>query len=60
MQKTMIKRQKLKLKREKMKVGESIAPKGIHHTVSFAESFNDSWDHIQNELRRTYQYVHLQ
>ena len=33
-------------------IGESIEPRGIRHTVSYAESFQDSWDHIHSEIRR--------
>lgn len=36
----------------------SLKPRGIHHTVSYAESFNDTWSHIKNELRKTYKQVH--
>jgi hypothetical protein len=28
------------------------APKGIHHTISYAVSYNDTWNHIRNELRK--------
>lgn len=44
----------------RLKVADSMTPKGIHHTVSYAVSFNDTWNHIRNELRKTYQQVHLQ
>lgn len=27
-------------------------PKGIHHTVSYATSYNDTWTHIRTELRK--------
>lgn len=27
-------------------------PKGIHHTISFATSYNDTWSHIRTELRK--------
>ncbi|MDF9800047.1 hypothetical protein OKW21_005310 [Catalinimonas alkaloidigena] len=27
-------------------------PKGIHHTVSYATSYNDTWNHIRTELRK--------
>ena len=33
-------------------IGESIEPRGIHHTVSYAESFQNSWDHIHSEIQR--------
>lgn len=41
-------------KRRKTKVFMSpdTAPKGIHHTISYAVSYNDTWNHIRNELRK--------
>ncbi len=39
---------------------ESISPKGIHHTVSYAVSFNDTWNHIRNEIRKSYHQAQLQ
>lgn len=27
-------------------------PKGVHHTVSYATSYNDTWTHIRTELRK--------
>lgn len=29
-----------------------VTPRGIHHTVSFAVSKDDSFAHIKNELRK--------
>jgi len=29
-----------------------LMPKGIHHTVSYAVSYNDTWNHIRNEIRK--------
>lgn len=56
----MIKMQKDKRNDGKLNVAESIAPRGIHHTVSYAVSFNDTWNHIKNEIRKSYQQAHLQ
>ncbi len=41
------------------KAEDSITPKGIHHTVSYAKSFNDTWAHIRQELSSTYEKVNL-
>ena len=30
----------------------SIEPRGISHTVSYASSFDDTWNHIRIELKR--------
>lgn len=38
----------------------SIKPRGIHHTVSYAVSFNDTWTHIKNELKKSYQQEQMQ
>ncbi len=27
-------------------------PKGVHHTVCYATSYNDTWNHIRTELRK--------
>lgn len=35
-------------------VDESIEPRGIHHTISYATSFQDTWDHIRHEIRSAY------
>ncbi len=35
-------------------LANTMHPKGVHHTVSFAESFNDTWTHIKNEIRKSY------
>ncbi len=41
------------------KAEDSMTPKGIHHTVSYAKSFNDTWSHIRQELTSTYEKVNL-
>ena len=43
---------KLYKSNESSVIGESIEPRGIHHTVSYAESFQNSWDHIHSEIQR--------
>lgn len=55
----MIKMNKQKRNDNKINVAESIAPRGIHHTVSYAVSFNDTWGHIKNELTKSYQQAQL-
>lgn len=30
----------------------SIEPQGVSHTVSYASSFDDTWNHIRVELKR--------
>lgn len=35
-------------------VGESAAPLGVHHTVSFASSYEETWDHIRRAAQDTY------
>lgn len=38
----------------------SMKPRGVHHTVSYAVSFNDTWAHIKNELKKPYQPEQMQ
>ncbi|MFP4089375.1 MAG: hypothetical protein ACLFUB_09700 [Cyclobacteriaceae bacterium] len=38
-------------KNNRMMVSD-ISPKGIHHTVSYAVSYNDTWNHIRTEIRK--------
>ncbi|WKN32754.1 hypothetical protein PZB74_05265 [Porifericola rhodea] len=31
-----------------------LKPKGVHHTVSFASSYDDTWAHIRTEAKKQY------
>nr|WKN39665.1 hypothetical protein K4G66_13280 [Tunicatimonas sp. TK19036] len=32
-------------------VGEPSEPRGVHHTVSYASSYEETWAHIRREAR---------
>ena len=34
--------------------GEPMEPKGIHHTVNYATSYEETWDHIKREVQNIY------
>ncbi|WKN45045.1 hypothetical protein [Tunicatimonas pelagia] len=35
-------------------VAESMEPRGVHHTVSYATSYEETWNHIRSEVRSIY------
>ncbi len=35
-------------------IAESMDPKGVHHTVSYATSYEETWNHIRSEVRGIY------
>jgi hypothetical protein len=42
-------------KKSDMSVGrESVEPRGIHHTVSYATSYEETWAHIKQEVQNIY------
>ncbi|MGD1895284.1 MAG: hypothetical protein ACFB15_32415 [Cyclobacteriaceae bacterium] len=34
--------------------GESMKPRGIHHTVNYATSYEETWAHIRQEVQNIY------
>lgn len=49
------------LKKNNRKIPRNtMIPRGIHHTVSYATSFDDTWGHIKKELKKAYPQVHSQ
>jgi len=42
-------------KKSNVVVGEeSVEPRGIHHTVSYATSYEETWAHIKQEVQHIY------
>ncbi|MEM8967747.1 MAG: hypothetical protein AAGE93_15110 [Bacteroidota bacterium] len=39
-------------------ISESAEPRGVHHTVSFATSYEETWNHIRSEVRNIYAHSH--
>ncbi len=35
-------------------IAESMEPKGVHHTVNYATSYEETWNHIRSEVRCIY------
>ncbi|MEM6840601.1 MAG: hypothetical protein AAF944_15850 [Bacteroidota bacterium] len=35
-------------------ISEPAEPRGVHHTVSYATSYEETWNHIRSEVRNIY------